>query len=407
MKKFKNKKILWIIISIIIILLIGGLAIFQIIFKEKVEQVDNYYTISLKNNDEDIWVIKFHEGYLECTKFDKTKICSDKIYEINNSEAFINIDDIEQYLNINNIDELVTNINNFIKDNNLKDVIITSDYNFDDNTFDATFKYDKIENNDDNENEEYFTITFDTDGGSSIDSIVVKSGEKINKPKNPSKDGYTFINWEMGGKEYNFDNAVTNDLTLKAIWKKNNNTNYNQSSSSGSTSNKINISDNIVATVYTKSTGNESCFFYMYPTNLENNYPNVKIETYSGINYINLCPFSKNDCNDYEFALEDFGNLTFNTSKEQALENILKKYSNTPGFNLINFTNNNHKISLEYEYITFNGLDITDGTNAHKSIQNALKNSYYARGTCGGYDYQENTPVTKDICTKFNLNCGE
>lgn len=40
-----------------------------------------------------------------------------------------------------------------------------------------------------------FTVTFNTNGGSSVASVTVKEGEKISKPANPSKTGYTFVAW--------------------------------------------------------------------------------------------------------------------------------------------------------------------------------------------------------------------
>ena len=402
MKNLKNKKKLGIIIFIIIVLIIGVLAIFQVVTKEKVEKIDNYYTVQLKNNDEDILTFTFHEGYLECSRFNKTEICSDIVYNIDTTKLYIEIANIDDYIFGDDLNDIINNINKFIKDQELEDVIITSDYQFKADDFEAIFNYE--ENLDDYElNDEYYTISFDTDGGSSIDSVVVKSGEKIDKPDNPSKDGYSFVNWEYEGREYNFDNGVTSNLTLKAIWKKNS-TSSSNNISSGSSSSNINLI-NMSATIYKVSTGSENCFFYMYHTNLESMYPDIEIDKYNGINNIDFCPFPKSDCSSSEIALEDLNNLTYDTNKENTLENTLKKYDNTPGFNLISFSNNNHKISLEYEYITFNGLDVADGTNAHKQIQDALNNSYYAMGPCGGYNYYENVTITEEICEQFNLDC--
>ena len=144
----------------------------------------------------------------------------------------------------------------------------------------------------------------------------------------------------------------------------------------------------------------------MYPTNLDELFPSVKYETYSGINKASLCPFPKSDCLDTELALEDLDKLSFNIGKENTLENTLNKYDNTAGFNLINFTNNNHKISLEYEYITFNGLNVLDGTTANQEIQNNLRGAFLLQGPCGGFDLQENVTVDEKLCAKFNLDCG-
>ncbi len=398
MKNIKNKKILYIIIVCVIVLLIGLLAIFEVVTKEEKEKIDNYYTLYLKNNEEDILKLNLHEGYILCKRFNKEKICSDKIFEVNEVTVY-NTELNDEFISNNTV---INSINEFIENNDLENVVIISDFKFNENDFLGKFSYEE-EILDDNTN--YYTVTFDTDGGSSIDSVVVKDGEKLNKPNNPSKDGYSFVNWEYNDKEYNFDNVVTSNLTLKAIWKKNSIT--NESSSSGNTTtSKINLNNNISATIYTKSTGNESCFFYMYPTNLSEVFPNIKYEVYNGINRATLCPFPKSDCLDTEVALEDIEKLSFNEDKELDLEKTLNKYKNSNGFNLISFKNNNHKISLEYEYITFNGLDVADGTKANNAILNALKGFFLLQGPCGGFDQQENIIVNEEICTKFNLDCG-
>ncbi len=64
-----------------------------------------------------------------------------------------------------------------------------------------------------------FKVTFDSDGGSSVDLLVVKKGEKATKPLNPSKEGYDFVEWQLDGKVYNFEEEVSKNITLKASWK--------------------------------------------------------------------------------------------------------------------------------------------------------------------------------------------
>ena len=66
-----------------------------------------------------------------------------------------------------------------------------------------------------------YTVTFNTDGGSSISSKKVAEGTRASKPTNPTRDGYTFVEWQLDGKIYNFNTVVTKDITLKAVWKKN------------------------------------------------------------------------------------------------------------------------------------------------------------------------------------------
>ena len=63
-----------------------------------------------------------------------------------------------------------------------------------------------------------YTITFDSNGGSSIATQTVNSGSKVKKPSNPTKTGYTFKEWQLNGNTYNFDTAVKSNITLTAVW---------------------------------------------------------------------------------------------------------------------------------------------------------------------------------------------
>lgn len=66
-----------------------------------------------------------------------------------------------------------------------------------------------------------YTVTFDSKGGTTISSQTVESGKKATKPTNPTKNGYTFVEWTLNGKTYDFNSAVTSNITLVASWKEN------------------------------------------------------------------------------------------------------------------------------------------------------------------------------------------
>ena len=64
------------------------------------------------------------------------------------------------------------------------------------------------------------TVTFDTDGGSDIGSIVIESGKIILLPINPTKAGYVFAGWvDENGNAIAKDYIVSKNITLKATWK--------------------------------------------------------------------------------------------------------------------------------------------------------------------------------------------
>lgn len=65
-----------------------------------------------------------------------------------------------------------------------------------------------------------YTITFDTDGGNTIEAITQDYGTAITKPADPTKEGYTFAGWVYGdGGEATVPATMpAGNLTLKAIW---------------------------------------------------------------------------------------------------------------------------------------------------------------------------------------------
>lgn len=69
-----------------------------------------------------------------------------------------------------------------------------------------------------------YTVTFNSDGGTTVASATVTDGEKVNKPTDPTKNtlekNYEFTGWFNGENEWNFDtDAVTENITLTAKWK--------------------------------------------------------------------------------------------------------------------------------------------------------------------------------------------
>ncbi|MCR5167353.1 MAG: InlB B-repeat-containing protein, partial [Oscillospiraceae bacterium] len=70
--------------------------------------------------------------------------------------------------------------------------------------------------------ETYFDVVFDTNGGTTVASQTVDSGKTASRPSDPVKIGYAFDKWYSDAaltKEYDFNSAVTSDITLYAGWK--------------------------------------------------------------------------------------------------------------------------------------------------------------------------------------------
>ena len=60
-----------------------------------------------------------------------------------------------------------------------------------------------------------YKITFDTDGGSEIDPIEQDYDTAITAPDNPTKEGYAFIDWDTTVPA----KMPARDMTIKALWK--------------------------------------------------------------------------------------------------------------------------------------------------------------------------------------------
>lgn len=71
------------------------------------------------------------------------------------------------------------------------------------------------------EKDTYYTVTFDSNGGTNIDTIEVLEGTKVDKPSDPTKEGYKFIHWLLDGKEFDFNTIIDKEITLVAKWKDN------------------------------------------------------------------------------------------------------------------------------------------------------------------------------------------
>ena len=69
-----------------------------------------------------------------------------------------------------------------------------------------------------------YSVTFNSNDGSDIDSQTVDYGDTVAEPTAPTKNGYTFAGWysdEGLVSAYDFSTTVTSDITLYAKWTKN------------------------------------------------------------------------------------------------------------------------------------------------------------------------------------------
>lgn len=67
----------------------------------------------------------------------------------------------------------------------------------------------------------FYTVNFETNGGSAIEPVKVQKGKKLKKPKNPTVEDAEFIMWcneERLVTPYNFAQPVLSDMTIYAKW---------------------------------------------------------------------------------------------------------------------------------------------------------------------------------------------
>ncbi|MDR2866335.1 MAG: InlB B-repeat-containing protein, partial [Methanomassiliicoccaceae archaeon] len=70
--------------------------------------------------------------------------------------------------------------------------------------------------------DDWVTVTFESNGGSFVDSQTVLKGYPATKPADPIKDDYIFLGWYTDDgtflNEWDFADPVMNDMTLYADW---------------------------------------------------------------------------------------------------------------------------------------------------------------------------------------------
>lgn len=69
-----------------------------------------------------------------------------------------------------------------------------------------------------------FNVNFDTDGGSYVQSVKAMYSDKITKPEDPVKEGYSFLGWykdRLLKEKWDFNSdTVESSMTLYAGWEK-------------------------------------------------------------------------------------------------------------------------------------------------------------------------------------------
>lgn len=63
-----------------------------------------------------------------------------------------------------------------------------------------------------------YKVTFNSNGGSIVESVTTGLKKEIEKPDDPVRVGYQFMGWYLDGKKFNFSSKIEENITLTAVW---------------------------------------------------------------------------------------------------------------------------------------------------------------------------------------------
>ncbi len=63
-----------------------------------------------------------------------------------------------------------------------------------------------------------YTMTFETNGGSVIDPVIVEANATLTRPEDPVRENYKFVGWYYNDELYDFSKPITKDMELEARW---------------------------------------------------------------------------------------------------------------------------------------------------------------------------------------------
>ena len=62
------------------------------------------------------------------------------------------------------------------------------------------------------------TVTFDTDGGSSVESQTIPFGTHANPPEAPTKEGFVLFGWYLDDEPFDFETPIESNIIITAAW---------------------------------------------------------------------------------------------------------------------------------------------------------------------------------------------
>ena len=257
------------------------------------------------------------------------------------------------------------------------------------------------------------TIKFDTNGGSKIDDIIVVKGKTLKLPKNPIKKGYKFMYWVDKNETPVYDDALlSEDTTLKAVWKKvevktNNTTNSgNENPVNNSQENKtievtgvslnttsksmiVNTTDKLVATVVPDNASDKTVTWSSDNTSVISVDQNGNIKAV-GLGEANITVKTANGKTASAKVISDVKNITLSVTNQ-----TISKYGTNRTKITANIDSNGYNVPNSL--ITWSAPDTTGYTSAASMSINGKIATLTARDVWG---VTSSIPVTVKINNK-------
>ena len=456
----RKNVIIGIIITILIIVI--GVVLALLLIKNKGESGDKKdvktYEMYVKINP--LVKLVFNTSYENCVDDNgEESLCGGGIDEVVDYE-FVNNDAKEIYNDLNfygmTVYDVLVQLCDTARDNKIgfEKLEITSDYENinqseissylkDHSKYDTQIsvlvdfkeyikKDDLLSDEEKNEPKEY-SVIFNSDGGSKVKSQLLKEGEKVKKPENPTKQGYDFVEWVLDNKTYDFDKVVTQDLKLKAKWKRNQEettTSTKKTTSTTTTSttkkgssttkktttttadkytstfNKINLNENFLVRETYYGTACSSLIF-------ATNYNTVFQDMLSNEEYKYADYLWENVLGKEEYARR-MNSLVYDSAKEANAKAVLEQLKNSITGGIINYSYGikGHEFTYRFDILELDGDYGRFGKEydaPHVAFYNKVKKAFTGAivhmGGCGsGPD--DATLLTEELCKKYNLTCS-
>lgn len=398
-KFFKNKILMISIVTVLIIILFVEIivGIIQLREKRKNNEIINNYVVYININP--LIKVEYKETCInkECsepivTKYDLVNKDAKSIYKdinllkngnrLNNviflvceiaNEKNIAFDEIDLYTNWKGLKD-------YLKNNSSSE----KEYLFNINVENIK-KLNEIANEISNDVKTY-KVTFDSDGGTEVETQKIKKGEYAKQPMEPIKDEYKFIEWQLDDNSFDFNTPIKKDITLKAKWEK-------------LDGNVINLNDNIQ---YYES-HDSGKYVYPNPTCLNKTINDLKKEHKNYDKNLNSDYLEEEleIINNSVISLNQYGNAHLLTYFPDCLivipNTTLNLLKSLKGIIIEKKTNT----TIQFKYINFANQEY----NKYLSDKQFYKYGLLIDGGYSNNEITETTLLTETVCQKYNLIC--